>query len=187
MAVGRSSAARGQVYLVRLDPTLGSEIKKTRPCVVVSPDELNDHLRTVIVAPMTTGGRAYPWRPACRFKDKSGFVALDQLRTVRPGNGLGRSGALARDVRAVDCRCCDRSGQWPRFLRSQKPGWKSTADGTLWPARRGRFHTAARLCRSVRSKPSRTTCRDRRRPARRDWADAAGGCIELAFRGSSVT
>jgi mRNA interferase MazF len=50
--------------------------------VVVSPDELNDHLRTVIVAPMTTGGRAYPWRPACQFQGKSGFVALDQLRTV---------------------------------------------------------------------------------------------------------
>jgi mRNA interferase MazF len=93
MAVGRASAARGQVYLVRLDPTLGSEIKKTRPCVVVSPDELNDHLRTVIVAPMTTGGRAYPWRPACRFQDKSGFVALDQLRTVdaeRLAKSLGR-------------------------------------------------------------------------------------------------
>jgi mRNA interferase MazF len=61
--------------------------------VVVSPDELNDHLRTVIVAPMTTGGRTYPWRPACRFKDKSGFVALDQLRTVdaeRLAKSLGR-------------------------------------------------------------------------------------------------
>jgi mRNA interferase MazF len=93
VAVGHSSPARGQVYLVRLDSTLGSEIKKTRPCVVVSPDELNDHLRTVIVAPMTTGGRAYPWRPACRFQDKSGFVALDQLRTVdaeRLAKSLGR-------------------------------------------------------------------------------------------------
>src|SRR5919106_2784947 len=82
MAVGRSSAARGQVHLVRLDPTLGSEITKTRPCVIVSPDELNGHLRTVIVAPMTTGGRAYPWRPRCRFQGRAGFVALDQLRTV---------------------------------------------------------------------------------------------------------
>jgi mRNA interferase MazF len=75
-------AARGQVYVVRLDPTLGSEIKKTRPCVVISPDELNDHLRTVIVAPMTPGGRAYPWRPRCRFQNHTGFIALDQLRTV---------------------------------------------------------------------------------------------------------
>ena len=75
-------AARGQVYVVRLDPTLGSEIKKTRPCVVISPDELNDHFRTVIVAPMTTAGRAYPWRPRCRFQNHTGFIALDQLRTV---------------------------------------------------------------------------------------------------------
>ena len=81
MAVARTRA-RGHVYLVRLDPTLGSEIRKTRPCVVVSPDELNDHLRTIIVAPMTTGGRAYPWRPRCRFQGRTGFVALDQLRTV---------------------------------------------------------------------------------------------------------
>ncbi len=82
MAVARPTVSRGQVHLVRLDPTLGSEIKKTRPCVIVSPDELNDHLRTVIVAPMTTGGRVYPWRPRCRFQGRAGFVALDQLRTV---------------------------------------------------------------------------------------------------------
>jgi mRNA interferase MazF len=93
MAVGRFSAARGHVYLIRLEPTVGSEIKKTRGCVVVSPDELNDHLRTVIVAPMTAGGRVYLWRPACRFQDKSGFVALEQLRTVdaeRFAKSLGR-------------------------------------------------------------------------------------------------
>jgi len=78
----RASVARGHVFLVRLDPTRGRAIKKTRPCVIVSPDELNDHLRTVIVAPMTTGGRAYPWRPSCRFQNRAGFVALDQLRTV---------------------------------------------------------------------------------------------------------
>ncbi len=82
MAVGQSPIGRGHVYLVRLDPTQGSEIKKTRPCVIVSPDELNQHLRTVIVAPMTTGGRAYPWRPRCRFQGRAGVVALDQLRTV---------------------------------------------------------------------------------------------------------
>jgi mRNA interferase MazF len=82
VAVAGRPISRGQVYVVRLDPTLGSEIKKTRPCVVVSPDELNEHLRTVIVAPMTTGGRTYPWRPRCRFQGRSGFVALDQLRTV---------------------------------------------------------------------------------------------------------
>ena len=82
MAVVRLPIGRGQVHLVRLHPPLGSEITKTRPCVIVSPDELNGHLRTVIVAPMTTGGRAYPWRPRCRFQGRAGFVALDQLRTV---------------------------------------------------------------------------------------------------------
>ena len=82
MGVARASIVRGDVYLVRLDPTLGSEIRKTRPGLIVSPDELNQHLRTVIVAPMTTGGRAYPWRVPCRFQRRSGFVALDQLRTV---------------------------------------------------------------------------------------------------------
>jgi mRNA interferase MazF len=80
--VTRAARARGEVHLVRLDPTPGSEIQKTRSCVVVSPDELNQYLRTVIVAPMTTGGRAYPWRVPCRFQRRSGFVALDQLRTV---------------------------------------------------------------------------------------------------------
>ena len=78
----RAARVRGDVLLVHLDPTLGSEIQKTRPCVVVSPDELNQYLHTVIVAPMTTGGRAYPWRVPCRFQRRSGFVALDQLRTV---------------------------------------------------------------------------------------------------------
>lgn len=86
--------ARGDVHLVRLDPTLGSEIQKTRPCVVVSPDELNTHLRTVIVAPLTTGGRAYPWRIRCRFQQRSGYVVLDQLRTVDRERLVKRLGAL---------------------------------------------------------------------------------------------
>ena len=86
---------RGDVHLVRLDPTLGSEIKKTRPCVVVSPDELNTHLRTAIVAPMTTSGKAYPWRIRCRFQSRSGYVALDQLRTVDQERLVKRLGALA--------------------------------------------------------------------------------------------
>jgi mRNA interferase MazF len=77
MAVTRLARvpSRGEVVLVELDPTRGSEIRKTRPCLVVSPDELNHHLRTVIVAPMTTGGHAYPFRPACRFGGKEGRVA----------------------------------------------------------------------------------------------------------------
>ena len=74
--------SRGEVFLVELDPTRGSEIRKTRPCVVVSPDELNHHLRTIIVAPLTTGGHPYPYRVACRFARKSGHIVLDQLRTV---------------------------------------------------------------------------------------------------------
>jgi len=82
VALEQTPPTRGEVYLIDLDPTRGSEIRKTRPCVVVSPDELNQHLRTVIVAPMTTGGQAYPWRVRCRFRDRSGFVAIDQLRTV---------------------------------------------------------------------------------------------------------
>jgi len=84
---------RGDVCLIRLDPRRGREIRKTRPCLVVSPDELNQHLRTVIVAPMTTGGQAYPWRVACRFQNRAGFVAIDQLRTVdieRIAKRLGR-------------------------------------------------------------------------------------------------
>ena len=94
MAVTRAVRARGDVHLVRLDPTLGSEIQKTRPCLVVSPDELNHHLRTVIVAPMTAAGRAYPWRVPCRFQRRAGFVALDQLRTVDAERLVRRLGRL---------------------------------------------------------------------------------------------
>src|SRR2546428_9914150 len=88
------SLHRGDVCLIQLDPVRGSEIRKTRPCLVVSPDELNQHLRTMIVAPMTTGGRAYPWRGAGRFQRRSGFVALDQLRTVDAERLLRRLGRL---------------------------------------------------------------------------------------------
>jgi mRNA interferase MazF len=95
VAVSRVAAARGEVHLVRLAPTLGSEIKKTRPCLVVSPDELNRYLRTVIVAPMTTGGQAYPWRVACRFQGQAGFVALDQLWTVDSERLVKRLGRLS--------------------------------------------------------------------------------------------
>lgn len=95
MGVGvKTTPRRGDVCLVGLDPTLGSEIRKTRPCLVVSPDELNFHLRTVIVAPMTTGGRAYPFRVPCRFADRSGHVALDQVRTIDRERLVRRLGAL---------------------------------------------------------------------------------------------
>jgi mRNA interferase MazF len=86
--------SRGEVHLVRLDPTRGSEIRKTRPCLVVSPDELNAHLQTVVIAPMTTSGRAYPWRIRCRFQNRSGYVVLDQLRTVDRERLVKRLGAL---------------------------------------------------------------------------------------------
>lgn len=90
--VESTAVRRGDVYLVSLNPTRGREIRKTRPCVVVSPDELNDHMGTFIVAPLTTGGHPYPFRVACRFAGKDGFVVLDQLRTVdeeRLGKRLG--------------------------------------------------------------------------------------------------
>lgn len=96
--VGRSAPRRGEVHLVRLDPTLGSEIRKTRPCVIISPDELNAHLRTAIVAPMTTGGQAYPWRVGCRFQRRSGFVALDQVRTIDTERLVKRLGRLPPDT-----------------------------------------------------------------------------------------
>jgi mRNA interferase MazF len=73
---------RFEVYLVNLDPTLYSEIQKTRPCLIISPDEMNDHIATVIVAPMTTKGRDYPTRVHCQFEGKEGQIVLDQIRTV---------------------------------------------------------------------------------------------------------
>ncbi len=85
--------SRFDVYLVNLDPTIGREIKKTRPCIIISPDEMNRHIRTVIIAPMTTKERPYPTRVACRFKGKPGQVVLDQLRTIdkeRLAKRLGR-------------------------------------------------------------------------------------------------
>lgn len=88
-------ARRGEVFLVNLDPTVGREIRKTRPCVVVSPDELNGHLDTVIVAPMTTGGHAYPFRVRCQFRRKAGHVVLDQLRTVDTRRLVRRLGSLS--------------------------------------------------------------------------------------------
>ncbi len=73
---------RFEVYLVNLDPTVGREIKKMRPCLIVSPDEMNRHIATVIIAPMTTKGREYPSRVSCTFAGERGQVVLDQLRTV---------------------------------------------------------------------------------------------------------
>ncbi|HQL22470.1 MAG TPA: type II toxin-antitoxin system PemK/MazF family toxin [Opitutaceae bacterium] len=92
---------RFDVWLVTLDPTVGSEIRKTRPALVVSPDEMNAHISTVIIAPMTTKGRNYPTRVPCTFQGKTGEVVLDQLRTVdktRLVKRLGRLDAAASDA-----------------------------------------------------------------------------------------
>jgi mRNA interferase MazF len=85
---------RGEVWLAALDPTLGSEIQKTRPCLIVSPDELNAHLRTVIVAPMTTGSRPAPFRVAVRFKGKDGLALADQIRTLDKVRLVKRAGKV---------------------------------------------------------------------------------------------
>lgn len=73
---------RFDVFLITLDPTQGSEIRKTRPCLIISPDEMNRHIQTVMIAPMTAKGRPYPSRVTCRFQGKTGQVVLDQIRTV---------------------------------------------------------------------------------------------------------
>jgi mRNA interferase MazF len=85
---------RFDIFQAVLDPTVGSEIKKTRPCVVVSPDEMNRHLRTVIVAPMTTKSISYPTRVGCKFKGKRGQVVLDQLRAVDTSRLVRKMGTL---------------------------------------------------------------------------------------------
>ncbi|MEN6438785.1 MAG: type II toxin-antitoxin system PemK/MazF family toxin [Syntrophobacter sp.] len=92
---------RGDVFLVSPDPTSGDEIRKARPCIVISPDELNAHLRTYIVAPLTSGGHPYPFRIQCRFQGRLGYIVLDQVRTIdcsRMARKLGKisASALAR-------------------------------------------------------------------------------------------
>jgi mRNA interferase MazF len=96
---------RFEIYLVNLDPTIGSEIRKTRPCVVVSPDDMNAYLRTVIVAPMTTRGQPYPTRIACTFQGKRGQVALDQMRTVDRARLVKRLGKLSPPSSASVLNC----------------------------------------------------------------------------------
>ena len=86
---------RGDVFLVSLDPARGGEIQKTRPCVVVSPDELNAYLRTFIVAPLTTGGHPYPFRIPCRFEGRAGYIVIDQIRTVDRERLVRRLGKLS--------------------------------------------------------------------------------------------
>jgi mRNA interferase MazF len=94
-----------EVWLVALDPVLGSEIQKTRPCLVISPDEMNRYLRTVIIAPMTTADRPYPTRVGVTFQNRRGQIALDQLRTVDRQRLVHKLGAVSpKTARAVSSR-----------------------------------------------------------------------------------
>lgn len=92
---------RFEVYLINLDPTVGSEIKKARPCLVVSPDEINHHIRTVIIAPLTTRGQPYPTRVPCRFKGKDGQIVLDQIRTVDQSRLIRKLGKIDGNTAAA--------------------------------------------------------------------------------------
>lgn len=87
---------RGEIHLVSLDPTRGREIKKTRPCLVISPDELNANLQTAVVAPLTSSGKPYPFRVTCQFENKAGHIVLDQIRTVDRERLIRRLGSLPR-------------------------------------------------------------------------------------------
>ena len=91
--------ARGDIWLVNLDPTVGSEIRKARPCVVVSPPEMHDHLRTVIIAPMTTGSRPAPFRVGVRHDGKRGLILLDQMRAVDKARLARKLGAVSAKTR----------------------------------------------------------------------------------------
>lgn len=90
-------AKRFDVFLVNLDPTVGGEIQKTSPCVVISPDEMNRYISTVIIAPMITKGKAYPTRIICQFQDKEGQIVLDQIRTVDKARLVKRLGQINQD------------------------------------------------------------------------------------------
>ena len=85
---------RFDVYLINLDPTIGSEIQKARPCLIISPDEMNRHIRTVIVAPMTTASKDYPTRVSCKFKKKKGQIVLDQIRTIDKTRLIKKLGSI---------------------------------------------------------------------------------------------
>ena len=94
----------GEIWLAQLDPTIGSEIQKTRPCVVVSPDDMNAHLRTIIVAPMTTGSRAAGFRVPVTFQGKQGLILLDQIRALDRIRLVRRLGALRPTTLALTQR-----------------------------------------------------------------------------------
>jgi mRNA interferase MazF len=91
-------AKRFDVYLVKLDPTIGGEIQKIRPCLIISPDEMNAHIQTVIIAPMTSTKRDYPSRITCRFQGKDGQIVLDQIRTVDKARLVRRLGRIEANI-----------------------------------------------------------------------------------------
>ena len=93
--VKHSTVVRGEIWLVNLDPPIGSEIQKKRPCVVISPPEMNDHLRTVIIAPMTTGSHPAPFRIAVRHHNKEGLILLDHILTIDKARLVKRTGSIA--------------------------------------------------------------------------------------------
>jgi len=95
---GGLRVVRGDVWLAALDPTIGSEIQKTRPCLIVSPAEMNNYLRTALVAPMTTGSRPAPYRVPVLFEERSGLILLDQLRTMDRLRLIRRLGAVPRET-----------------------------------------------------------------------------------------
>ena len=92
---------RFDVFLVNLDPTVGAEIQKSRPCLIISPNSINNNLRTIIIAPMTTRVRAYPTRVLCEFQGKEGQIALDQIRTVDKSRLIRILGKLDADTQHV--------------------------------------------------------------------------------------
>ncbi len=98
MGVVANIFKRFDVYLINLDPTVGSEIKKIRPCLIISPDDLNRYAQIVIVAPMTTKGTAYPTRIQCKFQGKQGQVVLDQLRAVDKTRLVRKLGRLDKQT-----------------------------------------------------------------------------------------
>ena len=98
---------RFDVYLVTLDPTIGSEIQKTFPALVISPDEMNRHIRTVIIGPMTTKGRDYPTRVPCVFEGKTGQIVLDQIRTVDKSRLVKHLGGLDELTQQLVLQCLD--------------------------------------------------------------------------------
>ena len=91
---------RFDVFLINLDPTVGSEIQKARPCLIISPDEMNRYIRTVVVAPMTTAGKEYPTRVPCKFQKKKGRIVLDQIRTIDKSRLIKKIGTIVPQVQA---------------------------------------------------------------------------------------